>query len=109
MLESATSHILCSQIYIRLDGVGDAIKRELMQARSFNFAELVSLLQQLKIPTKPSDPVHVELLVRVQNKAVVVHYANQSTLNSFFQGENSLINHAAGPTVITKAFWDVVL
>jgi hypothetical protein len=89
MLESAASHILSSQIYIRLDGVGDAIKRQLMQARSFNFTELVRLLQQLKVPTRPSDPVHMELLVRIQNKAVAVHYGNQSTLNSFFQGENS--------------------
>lgn len=69
--------------------MGDAIKRQLMQARTLNFTELASLLQQLEVPTKPSEPVHVELLVRAQNKAVVVHYANQSTLNSFFQGENS--------------------
>ncbi|PNF30690.1 hypothetical protein B7P43_G06086 [Cryptotermes secundus] len=72
-------------IYIRLDGVEDTIKRQLLQARSFNFTELVTLLHQLEVPIKPSEPVHVELLVRAQNKAVVVHYANQSTLNSFFK------------------------
>jgi hypothetical protein len=96
MLQSAASCSLASQIYIRLDGVGDTIKRQFLQAKSFNFTELVNLLHQLEVPTKPSEPVHVELLVRAQNRAVLVCYANQSTLNSFFRGENSKISHTAG-------------
>ena len=52
------------------------------------------MLQQLKIPTKPSEHVHVELLVRVQSKVVLVHHANESTFNTLFKGENRQINYA---------------
>jgi hypothetical protein len=83
---------LVLQLYVRLDGLGDAIKRQLMQTRLFNITQLVALLQQLEVPTIPLAPVHVELLVKVQNKVVLVHHANQSTLNTFFEGE-------CGPTI----------
>jgi hypothetical protein len=77
------------QIYVRLDGLGDAVKRQLMQARSVNVIQLVSLLQKLQVPVNPLEPVHVELLVKVQNKVVLVHHVNQSTFNTLFQGKNT--------------------
>ena len=85
--------VVALQIFIRLEGLGAVIKQQLMQDRSFNVTQLVTMLQQLKIPTKPSEPVHVELLVRVQNKVVLVHHANESTLNTLFKGENRQINY----------------
>ena len=86
--------VVTLQIFIRLEGLGAVIKRQLMQNRSFNITQLVTMLQQLKIPTKPSGHVHVELLVRVQSKVVLVHHANESTLNTLFKGENRQINYA---------------
>jgi hypothetical protein len=85
--------VVTLQIFIRLEGLGAAIKQQLMQDRSFNVTQLVTMLQQLKIPTKTSEPVHVELLVRVQSKVVLVHHANESTLNTLFKGENRQINY----------------
>lgn len=80
---------LCGkQIYVRLDGLGDAMKRQLMHAGSVNVTQLIHLLQQLEVPVNPSEPVHVELLVRLHNKAVLVHHANQSTLSTLFRGEH---------------------
>jgi hypothetical protein len=85
--------VVTLQIFIRLEGLGAVIKQQLMQDRSFNVTQLVAMLQKLHIPTKPSEPVHVELLVRVQNKVVLVHHANESTLNTLFKGENRQINY----------------
>jgi hypothetical protein len=86
--------VVILQVFIRLEGLGDVIKQQLMQARSFSVTQLVTMLQQLKIPTKPSEPVHVELLVKMQSKVVLVHHANESTLNTLFKGENRQINYA---------------
>lgn len=85
--------VVALQIFIRLEGLGAVIKQQLMQDRSFNVTQLVTMLQQLKIPTKPSEHVHVELLVRVQSKVVLVHHANETTLNTLFKGENRQINY----------------
>jgi len=85
--------VVTLQIFIRLEGLGAVIKQQLMQDRSFNVTQLVTMLQQLKIPTKPSEHVHVELLVRVQSKVVLVHHANESTLNTLFKGEHGEINY----------------
>jgi len=86
--------VVTLQMFIRLEGLGAVIKQQLMQDRSFNVTQLITMLQQLKIPTKPSEHVHVELLVRVQSKVVPVHHANESTLNTLFKGENRQINYA---------------
>jgi hypothetical protein len=92
MLECIANWVVCGkQIYVRLDGLGDAVKRQLMQARSVNVMQLVSLLQQLEVPMNPSEPVHVELVVRLQNKVVLVHYVNQSTFSTLFQGKQAHI------------------
>lgn len=84
--------VVTLQIFIRLEGLGAVIKQQLMQDRSFNVTQLVTVLQQLKMSTKPSEPVHLELLVRVQRKVVLVHHANESTLNTFFRGEDRQIS-----------------
>jgi hypothetical protein len=95
MLPASTMFcVVILQIFIRLEGLGAVVKQQLMQDRSFNVTQLVNMLQQLKIPTKPSEHVHVELLVRVQSKVVLVHHANESTLNTLFKGENRQINYA---------------
>jgi hypothetical protein len=86
--------VVTLQVFIRLEGLGEVIRQQLMQARSFSVTQLVTLLQQLKVPTKLSEPVHVELLVKVQSKVMLVHYANESTLNALFKGENRQINGA---------------
>ena len=86
--------VVTLQIFVRLEGLGAVIKQQLMQDRSFNVTQLVTMLQQLKIPTKPAEHVHVELLVRVQSKVVLVHHANASTLNTLFKGENRQIDYA---------------
>lgn len=89
-----TVSVLTLQIFIRIEGLGDAIKQQLMQARLLNVTHLITMLQQLKIPTKTSEHVHVELLVRVQSKAVLVHHANKSTLDTLFKGENRRVEYA---------------
>ncbi|KDR09150.1 uncharacterized protein LOC110838941 isoform X2 [Zootermopsis nevadensis] len=83
-------------IYVRLDGLGDAMKRQLMHAGSVNVTQLIHLLQQLEVPVNPSEPVHVELLVRLHNKAVLVHHANQSTLSTLFRVLNTVQLLASG-------------
>jgi hypothetical protein len=76
-------------MYIRLEGLGDAVKKKLMQARSVSVIELVSLLQQLEVPVNLSESLHVELVVKVQNGVVLVHHVNQSTFSTLFQGKNT--------------------
>jgi hypothetical protein len=98
MLECIANWVVCGkQIYVRLDGLRDAVKRQPMQAKSVSVMQLVSLLQQLEVPMNPSEPINMELLVRLQNKVVLVHYVSQSTFSTLFQGKQAhtatIVNH----------------
>ncbi|PSN55285.1 hypothetical protein C0J52_01781 [Blattella germanica] len=72
-------------LYVRVDGVGDLLKKSLDKIMSIE--KLVGLLQELKLPLKAVEPVHIELILKVQNKAVLVHHANETSFTSLFEEE----------------------
>ncbi|XP_069680724.1 vitellogenin isoform X2 [Periplaneta americana] len=78
-------------VYVKLVGLGDVVKQQLMRTNptSLTVSQLLDLLKQLQLPSKTVEPLHVELIVKEQNKVVMVHHANQSSFNDFLQAVNN--------------------
>ena len=71
---------------MRLEGVGDFLNN-INPKDTLNVEKLVELLKQLKVPSKGSEPLHVELILKTQDQTILVHYFNETTFNSIFEGK----------------------
>ncbi|KAJ9599526.1 hypothetical protein L9F63_009998, partial [Diploptera punctata] len=98
-LNFATNARACSTVdyllYLRLEGFGDILKRVISKKR-LNVDTLLELFKQLKVPSKASQPLHVEIILKLQDKVILVHHANETTFNSLYQVLHNVQHLAAG-------------
>jgi len=61
-------------MYVRLEGVGEAISRKIASMRSTNVAEIKSILSKIRVSERPASPLFLELTL-VYHDYVLLHYA----------------------------------
>ncbi|KAK7871920.1 hypothetical protein R5R35_009724 [Gryllus longicercus] len=66
-------------IYLKLEGVSDAIKDMLFKTdKSVKFSDLINIFQEIKAPIITSEPIHIEIIAKIEDRVVYCQYINKT-------------------------------
>ncbi|XP_068082833.1 vitellogenin-4 isoform X2 [Anabrus simplex] len=72
------------ELYLKLEGVGDVLKKLMINlhgAEILKLNDLLALLESLQAPFIASEPVHIEIIAKVEGKVILCQYINANTLH----------------------------
>lgn len=75
------------QVYLRMEGIGKAIGKQLANLGAANIQEIQKILSQIGVTPRESTPLKLELAIMYQYKVVVYYAADEKTLDGFRNGK----------------------
>lgn len=80
------------QLYLKVEGLDSALCDQLGDMSGWmrstkQMAKVLNLLQDLKVPLRSPDKLHVELIFKVDGRAVLVQYMNRTNFNRWSNGK----------------------
>lgn len=76
------------QLYIKARGLDNVRLSNLAQNGQINLNKLRQLLTSLKMPTVTKNPVHLEIIVQLEGKAILFFFLNQESFNAITEGDS---------------------
>lgn len=82
------------QLYIKARGIDDFISKRMFKIAengTITLNKLRELLNLLKMPTIGNIPVHLEIILQMEGKSVLLMYINQNTFTDLTSGDGEKI------------------
>lgn len=85
------NHLSNLQLYVKARGLDNVRFGRIVQMEngaSINLSELRTILSSLKMPTVVRSPIHLEIVVQMEGKTVLVFFLNQQSFNTLVEGDS---------------------
>lgn len=72
-------------VYLKVEGLGEGVKRQLQNitaSGTVSFPKLLQLLKGMKAHVKSSEDVHLELIIQIDGRTVITQYLNDTTFDN---------------------------
>lgn len=82
---------LLFQLYIKARGLDEIVFKNLLRATpgtEIPLNKLRELLSALKMPLIQRTPVHLEIILQIEGKSVLIFFLNQDSYNSLTEGDS---------------------
>lgn len=81
------------QLYIKARGLDHLRFGQMVNTNNgatINLNKLRQILSSLKMPIVTKNPVHLEIIVQVEGKAILFFFLNQQSFNALTEGDGKL-------------------
>lgn len=75
------------QLFIKVRGLTDAIRKRFSKAIPKLSNKVRTLLDTLKLPVVTTTPMHMEVIVQIEGKSVLSYFLNEKTFANLTDGD----------------------